>query len=261
MLTRFRTLALATVAGVLLSAAPAAARVDDEPLPRSEDRVCPGVVGLKREAAETMVGLIRGNIAELGLANAAEATCQPNVVVAFVDDGQAFLQNLADRNDVLFFDMPRAEREAVLADSGDARAVLKIRPRTLTGMPVPRRESLSILPQTVSNAAHSRIYTGARRDIVSALVLIDRAAVRGLSLQQLADYATFRALTHTLPPDDARAESVVGLFDAGAARPAGLTEFDRTFLATLYEGIPNVPGSSRLAALSDATGYRFPGEE
>ncbi len=261
MLTRFRTLALATVAGVLLTAAPAAARVDDEPLPRFEDRVCPGVVGLKREAAETVVGLIRGNVAELGLASAGEAACEPNVVVAFVDDGQAFLRNLADRNNKLFFDMPRAEREALLAEGGAARAVLKVRSRTLTGMPVPRREGLAQLPQTLSNAAHSRIYTGVRRDIVSALVLIDREAVGGLSLQQLADYATFRALTHTLPPDDARGESIVGLFDGGANRSGGLTEFDRTFLATLYTGIPNMPGSSRLAALTEATGHDFASEE
>ena len=68
-------------------------------------------------------------------------------------------------------------------------------------------------------------------------------------------------LTRTLPPAEAHGESIVGLFGSAANRPAGLTEFDRAFLATLYSGMPNLPGSSRLAALTDATGYDFPAEQ
>ena len=64
-----------------------------------------------------------------------------------------------------------------------------------------------------------------------------------------------------IPVRRARGESIVGLFDGADSRATGLTEFDRTFLTTLYAGIPNLPGSSRLAALSDATGYSFPAEE
>ena len=261
MVSRLSSLAFGTLACALLAAAPAAARVDDEPLPRFEDPVCPGVAGLQVESAETMVGLIRGNLEALGLSAAPEATCTPNVVIAFVGDGQAFLRRLSDNQDLLFADMSRPERLALLAETGPVRAVLKVWTRTRDGMVVSRRDNLTDLPELFANAAHSRIYTANRNDIVSALVLIDRAAVSGLSLQQLADYATFRALTRTLPPADARGESIVGLFEAGASRPAGLTEFDRAFLATLYEGVPNLPGSSRLAALTDATGYDFPAEE
>src|SRR5205809_510614 len=36
-------------------------------------------------------------------------------------------------------------------------------------------------------------------DIVSALVVFDRSAVEGLTLTQLADYATMRGLSHTRP--------------------------------------------------------------
>jgi hypothetical protein len=262
MLTRLRALAIGTLIGALLTTTtPAMARVDDEPLPRFEDRICPGVVGLKREAAETMIGLIRGNIEALGLLNDKEAVCEPNVVVAFVDDGHAFLQNLADRDDTLFLDMPRQEREALLAETGPARALLKVWSRTRDGMMISRRDSLDDLPMTQMAMAHSKIYTATRRDIISALVLIDRDAVRGLNLQQLADYATFRALSHTQPPATARGDSIVGLFESAASRPGGLTEFDRTFLATLYSGVPNLPGSSRLADLAANTGYDFPAEE
>ena len=260
MLSRLRTLALGTLAGALLAAAPAAARVDDEPLPRFEDRLCPGIVGLRVEAAETLVGLMRANFEALGLSAAPAASCSPNVVVAFVEDGAAFLKNLSDRQDRIFADMERHEREALLAETGPARAVLKVWSRSRDGLTIARRDSLTDLPRSVQQMAHSKIYTADRHDIVAALVLIDRDALAGLSLQQLADYATFRALTRTQPPEEARGASIVGLFDS-ANRPAGLTEFDRKFLATLYEGVPNLPGSARLAALTDATGHDFAAKE
>src|SRR5687768_12761660 len=185
MLSRFRALAFGTVICALLGAAPAAARVDDEPLPRFEDRVCPGIVGLQRESAEVMVGLIRGNLAELGLSAAPEATCTPNVVIAFVDDGAAFLRNLADKQDLLFADMSRPEREALLAETGPARALLKVWTRTRDGMTISRRDNLTDPPQSQVAMAHSKIYTANRNDIISALVLIDREALAGLTLQQL----------------------------------------------------------------------------
>jgi hypothetical protein len=99
------------------------------------------------------------------------------------------------------------------------------------------------------------IYTATRNDIYLAMVLFDREAVAGASIRQLADYATFRALSQALPETaEARASSIVGLFDAGAARPDGLTEFDRTYLATLYSGMPNIRAETRLAELERATG-------
>jgi hypothetical protein len=256
MLARFRTIALGGLAAALLAAQPAQARAD-EPLPRFEDPLCPGVVGLKQDAAETVVGMIRGNAEALGLPLASEQTCDANIVVAFIDDGADYLNRLVGQNSTLFFEMDRGEREALLAETGGARAVLRVRARSRDGMPIPRRENLSDIPMAEMWGAHSKIYTATRNDILSALVLIDRGAVTGLSLQQLADYATFRALTHRLPPASARSESIVSLFDEGAERPTGLTDFDRKFLATLYDGLPNLPGSARLAALEAATGAPF----
>ncbi|KRA80782.1 hypothetical protein [Altererythrobacter sp. Root672] len=256
MLARFRTIALGGLIAALFAAGPAQARAD-EPLPRFEDAVCPGVVGLKRDAAETVVGMIRVNAEALGLPLANEQTCEANVVVAFIDDGADYLNRLVGQNSTIFFEMDKGERERILAETGDARAVLRVRARSRDGMPIPRRENMTDIPIAEMWGAHSKIYTATRNDILSALVLIDRKAVTGLSLQQLADYATLRAFTHTLPPASARGESIVSLFDEGADRPAGLTDFDHKFLGALYEGLPNLPGSARLAALEAATGAPF----
>ena len=251
MLTRFRVLTLLIAAAV---ATPAFAQSDEEPLARFEDPVCPGVVGLKLEAAEEMVGLILARAAEFGRALAPEGSCEANLVVAFVDDGLAFARRMQRDNGWLFAELSQADREMALNDAGPARAILRVRARSRDGMPIPRRENMVDLPQTELWMAHSKIYTATRNDILYALILIDRDAISGMTIGQLADYAAYRSLTRTLPQTpETRADSILALFES-AQRPAGLTEFDRAYLAELYDGVPNLPAPARLAQLEAATG-------
>src|SRR5690606_22722920 len=93
-----------------------------------------------------------------------------------------------------------------------------------------------------------------RNDILYSLILVDREAIQGMTLGQLADYAIYRSLTRTLPQTpDTRRDSILALFDGGSP-PAGLTEFDRAYLAALYAGMPNLPAPVRLARIEAATG-------
>ena len=256
MFARLRTIALATLAGaVLLAPLPAAAQADEEPLARFEDPLCPGVLGLRQAAAEQMVGRLRANAEMLGLRMAENGDCQANFIIGFVEDGQAFLSRLQGESSYIFAEMSRDERIALMSDAGPARALLRVRARTRDGMPIARRENLAELPTTTMWMAHSKIYSATRNDILSAIVLFDRDAVRGLDLAQLADYATFRALAHRLPDPEAAGEaSILSLFDSGETRPGGLTEFDRAYLAELYTGLANLPAPAKLADLAHATG-------
>jgi hypothetical protein len=259
MFAQLRTIALGSLGAGLAGAAlisplPAMAQADQEPLARFEDALCPGVLGLKQEAAEQMVGRLRANAESLGLRMAENGDCQANFIVGFVSDGQAFLSQLQDRSSYIFAEMTREERVALLSDPGPARAMLRVRARSRDGIPISRRESLSQLPTTTMWMAHSKIYSATRNDIISAMVLFDRDAVRGLNLTQLADYATFRALAHRLPgPEAAGQASILMLFEGGEARPAELTEFDRAYLGQLYTGIANLPAPAKLADLANAT--------
>jgi len=255
MFARLRNFALGGLVGAaLLAPLPALAQADEEPLPRFEDALCPGVVGLRQEAAEAMVGRLRANAEMLGLRMADNGDCEANVIVAFVTDGQAFLSNLEDRSSYVFAEMSRDERVALLSEPGPARTMLRVRARSRDGMPISRRENLTDLPQATMWMAHSKIYSATRNDILSALVLFDRDEIRGLNLDQLADYATFRALAHRLPDPAASGDaSILTLFDSGSARPEGLTGFDRAYLAQLYTGIANLPAPAKLADLARAT--------
>lgn len=256
MLARFRSF---TLGGLLVAALMAPIEVlaqpNDEPLPRFEDALCPGVVGLKREAAEVMVGRLRANAEMFGLRMAANGDCDANFIVAFISDGQAFLTALEGRSSYVFLEMSRDERVALLAEPGPARALLRVRARSRDGMPISRRENLTDLPQTTMWMAHSKIYRATRNDILSALVLFDRDEIGEYSLEQLADYATFRALVHQLPNPEANSvRSILTLFDGPTEEPQGLTEFDRAYLAQLYTGMANLPAPAKLADLAQATG-------
>src|SRR5690606_41036478 len=61
----------------------------DRPLARIEDRLCPGVIGLRKEAAELMIDRIRWNAERLDMWLADDTACSPNLIIAFVEDGKA----------------------------------------------------------------------------------------------------------------------------------------------------------------------------
>src|SRR5690606_1894056 len=242
MSSRFNILAvsLGCLAGALFASAPASAQADAEPLARFEDPICPGVVGLKLEAAEQMVDRIREAAADFGRRLAPIGSCEANLIVAFVEDGRAFARRMQRENGWLYAELSASDRETVLNDTGPARAILRVRARSRDGMPIARRENLVSPPQTEMWMAHSKIYTATRNDILYSLVLIDREAVGGMGLAQLADYALYRSLSPTLPQTrEARADPLRARCGGGATRRAGLAESERPALTELSKGAAN----------------------
>ncbi len=256
-MSRRRLAPLLAAAAALLVSAPAAAQVfggadRDVPLARFQDPLCPGVIGIKTEQAQDIVGLIRQNATMLGLRLADPQTCQPNVIVAVMDDPRAFLKGLMERRPYLLHELDKSRREALLDAPGPVRSWARIEVRTRDGLMVPRRENLTDLPEFHEQMAHSKIYKATRRDIISAMVLIEPSAVRGLSVTQLADYATMRALAdHSPDKVPALHTTILHLFDAGADKPGGLTPADWTFLRTLYSTPSNDPAAMTLAMAND----------
>lgn len=243
----------------------------DNPLARFEQRICPGVMGLKEEAASYIVDRIRYNSEQLGLRLAADdGKCEPNFIVAVVDDAQTQLTELARRQGYMLAGLSTDQRGELLDSSRAARVWVNTVTRTNTGMPVPsQRDAASTPERTISFdasgspvrmtlppiaagwASHSRIYFPTREDIVSVLVIFDGAEVRGKSLLQLADYATMRGLALTRETrGELAAATILSLFDSVAHEPERLTSFDLAYLTSLYDGIANMPATSKLAGVS-----------
>lgn len=248
--------AAAAAIAIAVSSAPALADgLGEDPLPRVEDRLCPGIIGLETSMAEGLVSRIRANAASFGVPLADPASCEANLVVAIVEDGQAWLADLADRRGYLFRDMDRTDREELLATTGPVRVWNQVTVRTRDGLRVGLRENLTSLPQAGMWSAHSRIYRPVRKDITYSLVLFDRAAVGLMTPAQLADYASARALSTVFPEGSGQPQpSILTLFDSAAAQPAGLTEHDRAWLDELYSGIANIPASVRLRSMDEPEG-------
>lgn len=244
---------LSAVALLMLAPAPATGQplsgaVRDDPLPRFNDPLCPGVIGLKVDVAEAVVGRIRQNVEQIGLPLADELSCQPNVIATFVSDGKGYITRLAEDDSWMFRDMSAEERKALLDEPGNVRAWTRTVVRTRDGMAVSRRDNLMDIPQTTMWMAHSKIYVPTRRDVIAAMVLFDREAIDGLSVFQMADYITMRALAGEafkgIPPPGG---TILTLFDDPEARAPELTRYDLAFLDTLYSTMPNVPASVTLA--------------
>jgi hypothetical protein len=247
---------VAATMSALLAATPDTAKVyggaeRDVPLARFQDAVCPGIIGVQRDSAEAMVGLIRQNAADLGLRLGDPDTCEPNLLVAVLDDPGAYLGDLRKRRPYLFEGMAKGELQALFATPGPAHTWTRVLTYSRDGLPVYQTDSLTDPPWTTMMAAHSLIYVPTRRDIITSMVLIDKKAVQGMSVAQVADYATMRGLSgHQGERLEAPGNTILGLFGA-SARPAGLTRSDKIFLQTLYSTMPNDPAAITLS-LADA---------
>lgn len=224
----------------------------DTPLARFEDRLCPGIIGIPADYAVMMIDRIRHNAGELGMWMADEENCSPNFIVAFVDDGQAELAELERRHGHLFETMSLAERRELLAETGPVRVWTSTATRTRDGMPVPRAEGLDKPPVVQMAMAHSKIYLTTREDITSVMVLFDKRQLLGKTLDQLSDYATMRGLARTRPvgADGAAMDTILTLFDDTGAAPPGLTDFDRAYLASLYDWIANLPAATKMLGVN-----------
>lgn len=248
-----KTLMAAAVSALAVAMPAQADGIIEEPLPRFEDRLCPGILGLDQEYAELVVTRLRMNAERFGLRLAEEGDCDPNLVVAIVDDSQAYLADLVQRRGYLFRDMDPADRADMLAEAGPFGVWHQVAPRTRDGIRVGRNENLVTPPEAGMWQAHSRIYRPVRHDITYALVLMDKKSVQGLTLRQIADFATLRALA-TEYPDEAneREGTMLNLFAAQDRQPEELSDFDAAWLSRLYEGIPNRPASTRLRGVEVA---------
>src|SRR6187399_331337 len=240
----------------------------DNPLPRFEDRVCPGVQGLKGDDAAYIIQRVRQNAERFKIRLAEDGTCQPNFIVAFVEDAQGQMAQLARSQGYMLAGLSVDQRGELVDAPGAARVWTNTVMRTNTGAPAPHRRETGNAPERVlsydpttgaastlsgmppearGNASHSRIYFPLREDIYSVLIIFDRDQVRDKTLLQLADYATMRGLAFTRETrGEVSADTILSLFDGEGTKPERLTAFDLGYLGSLYDGIPNMPAMSKI---------------
>ena len=217
------------------------------PLARFQQPVCAGVWGLEGESAQMMIDRIYYNAEAAGLSLNEEAGCAANVVVAFAADPHAEFESLREAQHPLVEGLSFWDRKRVTMVQGPVLAWSVVSTRTANG------QTRGGQPPVFDGTEMSRLSSATRRDIESAVVLIDVDALGMIDGIAVADYASMRLLARTRPPrgDEPAYATILSLFDNPAQAPERMTDFDRAYLASLYSGRDNRPGSMALRNVGD----------
>jgi len=229
-----------------------AANIFDEPLPLYQKPLCPGVSGLPLDLSMLIADRIRYNAERIGLRLAEGGNCDPNLIVAFVIDGQKALREMNRKPNTILAPLPAPEKKALLRNPGPVHNWIVWSLRTRDGMIVNEdvNQQYSIVR---TQSANSLFLQPSRKEIEIAAVLIDIPAIDGMSAVQIADYATMRGLAKTWPVEgDATYATILNLFDDEASHSLELTSFDLAYLKTLYGGPPNIAAAQKLGTVAGA---------
>lgn len=219
--------------------------------------ICPMSMGLPDAFNRVIEQRIRAVAEEAGI-DVAKEGCSPNVTVLVTDDGPKLISRLRSTHPSMFQDRDASMNRSLVGQPGPARAWQVIEARGSDGRPVQRVNFVDLRPlipgippswaavvatprgKYLDGVIPSRITRSTRQDISLSFVVIDVAAIDGLSLAQVADYAAMRALAQT-DPKDARTTgqpTILTLFDdrkSGEPPADAITPWDQAFLKSLYK--------------------------
>lgn len=205
-----------------------------QPLERFYRPVCPFVRGLDDGTASVIIERVKENARAVGLSVGNDG-CDKNMLLAFVDDVESEIDNLLEHEPWAFGSLQSYERDRVENELGPTRAWHSSVYGDSEGVPLPSIDGKVPVSRSFSS---SRIRLQNTKLIDASVVLIDRSAIKGKTVRQLADFFTLRALVPVVeedPDDPSRLDTILSLFNIPDG-PAGLTLFDEAYLKGYYAG-------------------------
>ena len=150
---------------------------------------------------------------------------------------------------------------------GATRSAESLPVRTWHGMRIGQSNGMPILSvspvpgvrTTSAKDLGSRIVSNVSENLTGVVVLVDTKAAAGVTVQQLADYIAMTSFAKPdLEADLGKMDSILQLFAVEPAnRPAGLTDWDQSFLRSLYR-INFTPKQQRTAIATRMVGELAP---
>lgn len=213
---------------------------DRRPLARFEQPLCLMVASsdaeLGREVAERIIENARA--AKVPVRGKG---CKPNALLAFSDDAQGQLRDIRKSGRRLFAGLSAREMDAAMGARDPVYVFQASRETSATGPGIvasPEAKGSDGIPGPVNQVfSMGRLKRETREDMLAVLVVIDNAAIEGLSQLQIADYASLRLLAPTGEVDMAEAatpRTIMTLFASPERAPPAMTRFDRAYLTSLY---------------------------
>ncbi|WP_086609022.1 hypothetical protein [Erythrobacter donghaensis] len=210
------------------------------PLARFEQPLClmvaAGDTGMAQEVAERII-----DNAKAAKVNVRGSGCKPNALLAFSDDAQAQLRAIRQSGRRLFAGISARDIDAAMGARDPVYVFQASKQTSASGEPIvssPEAGGTNGIagPQNVIWSA-GRLKRLTREDLLAVLVVVDNAAIAGLTAVQIADYASLRLLAPTGEVDVAEAgapRTIMTLFVAPDRAPTAMTRFDRAYLRSLY---------------------------
>lgn len=204
---------------------------------RWDRKVCVGALNLRRDAAQAVVDQVSRIALDLGL-EPGDPGCRPNILIIASDDGEALARALVERS-------PHAFRPNYAGASRGSSALDRFQASSSpvrwwhVSLPVTETGDIAVRlpgggPPFVRQDG-SRLTTRLRNDLRRAYVIVDLQEMDGVTFQQLGDYIGMVTMAQIDPEAETAAyDTVLNLFDAPGA-VSGLTEWDRSYLAALYD--------------------------
>lgn len=208
--------------------------VDQAQLARFEEEFCPVVVGFPGEWTRILENLIAANAREAGL-EVEDRPCTPTAVVIFSYDPDQLMPTLREKHLYLFAGMTPTELDRLIDKKRTTYGWRTVDMRDRFGQFL--TQDLTSTP-TVNNAAATRLYQNVRFDIVRSFIVIDLEKTPGMTLQQLADFATLNLMLDLKVDgaDTVRSDTILSLFDGSdpTAKPARMSVFEQRMLKGFY---------------------------
>jgi hypothetical protein len=194
-------------------------------LSRFEGDICPIVIGMPRDLTAKLERMIRRNIADAG-GTADEPGCKPNAAAIFIDQPRDFVRALHKAHPGFFYTMNPRTFSYFVSRNRSAYSWHTVNSYSSDG---------AIIDGGSKSTFASRLYTPVRLEMESGLVVIDRQAIIGKTLRQLADFATLHLMfdINWRSPRVDRT-SILSLFQHKANAPAAMSDFDRYALRGFY---------------------------
>lgn len=204
---------------------------------RWDRKVCVGALNLRRDAAQIVVDQVSRIALDVGL-EPGDPGCRPNILIIAADDGEALARALVERS-------PRAFRPNYAGASRGSSALDRFQASSAPvrwwhlSLPVTETGDIAVrlpgggVPMVRQDG--SRLTTRLRNDLRRAYVIVDLEEMDGVTFQQLGDYIGMVAMAQIDPEAETAAyDTVLNLFEAPEAVD-GLTEWDRSYLQSLYD--------------------------
>lgn len=219
---------------------------------RFEQTVCPAALGLHPLQATAVVRRMRRVAKEVGIPVAGER-CAPNVVVMVTRDKQVFLEELKRKHAAYFGQLSWSQVRKLARQPGPAVAW------QTEGAPISAR-GVELFYDPAYNAyvnkttdAPSRMTAGARPQYDGAVVVVERRALAGLTVTQLADYAAIRSFAGADPKrlGPTSLPTILRVLEApmGTAVPLSMTQWDLAFLRGFYSAPRNINTAGQRSAI------------